>query len=551
MSVDARSVTFAGYGAASVGYSTSAGGSSVIVSVAAQSAQTQSNIQAIYDGATSISTGTIRFTNANGVSFSINGQTLSASVAAQSTQTQNCVDVTIGGNSTSAGGGYALVSSGTLFLAGGPNITLSQNGQSVSISAGAGGGGSVTFSAGGASAGINSVVFSNSNGVSFGLNGSTITGSVATQTNQTLGLYATGNTTNNTSATFDARTLGTWNALGAATLGFSNGSVQVSVPQTSSLSATGWVSLSTNASTISIGATYTANLYASSNTLGTSSGTVDPRTISIAGAGAVSVGANNSGWVVSAPIMTASVSEPFPILTGTAYSSHAPASWWFNRVVLPDPLAISNINVAKSLSVAVFVPAAASSGTQKYSYSHGITIFSRQDYAANSSNLTTVTTASFGMTGSLSVTVSSVSAALSFVTNSTGGTTSQSTTFNGASFASWSNYFSGPFVLGIPCVTTLLPGEYFFAHNHSSTAATGGNAIFAGSTNLLSVSNLHVAPQVVGPLQTLGQSITQASLAPWGMGGGIASAVTTSSSMAGSVVSAATQNNWYICLSNA
>src|SRR3989304_8536851 len=41
-----------------------------------------------------------------------------------------------------------------------------------------GGGGSVNFSAGTASANLTNVVFSNSNGVSFGLNGSTITGSI-------------------------------------------------------------------------------------------------------------------------------------------------------------------------------------------------------------------------------------------------------------------------------------------------------------------------------------------------------------------------------------
>lgn len=64
--------------------------------------------------------------------------------AAQTVQTQNCVDVTIAGNSTSAGAGYALVSSGTLTLAGGPNITLSQNGNHLTISGGAGG----AFSAG-------------------------------------------------------------------------------------------------------------------------------------------------------------------------------------------------------------------------------------------------------------------------------------------------------------------------------------------------------------------------------------------------------------------
>jgi hypothetical protein len=63
--------------------------------------------------------------------------------ATQSVQTQNNVDVTLSGNSTSGGAGYALVSSGTLSLAGGPNITLSQDGNKISISApapGAGGG---------------------------------------------------------------------------------------------------------------------------------------------------------------------------------------------------------------------------------------------------------------------------------------------------------------------------------------------------------------------------------------------------------------------------
>jgi hypothetical protein len=214
------------------------------------------------------------------------------------------------------------------------------------------------------------------------------------------------------------------------------------------------------------------------------------------------------------------------------------------------PLAMSNINVVKSLSVAVPIIGLASSGTQGYSYSHGVSIYSRQNYGAQSSNLTTVSTASFGLTASLSVTVSSISAAFSYVTNTTGGTTSFSTAVNGASFSSWSNYFSGPFVFGVPCVTTLQIGEYFFAHAHSSTAATVGNAIFAGSTVLLSVSNLHIAPQVVGPLMLPGESITQASLNPWGVGGGIASAVTTNNSMAGSVISGATQNNWYIALSN-
>lgn len=86
-----------------------------------------------------------------------------------------------------------------------------------------------------------------------GTNNSQIVISAAAQSNQTVGFYATGNTTQNSSTTFDARTAGTFNALGAMTMGFSNGSIQVSAPATSSLSGTGQVSISVNGSTISIG----------------------------------------------------------------------------------------------------------------------------------------------------------------------------------------------------------------------------------------------------------------------------------------------------------
>jgi hypothetical protein len=70
-------------------------------------------------------------------SQSVNGQsaTISLSVAAQvaqSVQTQNVHNVTLSGNTT---GTLAHISSGTMTLAGGPNVTLSQSGNAVSISA--------------------------------------------------------------------------------------------------------------------------------------------------------------------------------------------------------------------------------------------------------------------------------------------------------------------------------------------------------------------------------------------------------------------------------
>jgi hypothetical protein len=366
-----------------------------------------------------------------------------------------------------------------------------------------------------------------------------MTASVAAQSNQTGGVYASSNTTSTTSGTYDARSLSMAGA-GAISIAASNSGWIVSSPVTSSLSATGWASISTNGSTISIGASYTGSVYAVGNTFGTSSGTADPRTLSISGISGIQVAASNSGWVVGNQAI--SVYEPFPILTGTAYSSHAPASWWFNRFVIPDPLAVSNINVVKSLNAAIPTDTLASSGKNAISYSHGVTIFSRQNYGAQSTNLTTVATASMGFTASISYTSISQSVAYSWVTNTAGGTTSFSTT---SSNGNWSSYFTGPMIFPIPCVTTLVDGEYFIAHQQSTTTGTTGNSNFT----LVSFSNLHIAPQVVN-VGVLGSSGTQASMNPWGAGVGIASAVTTNNSMAMSVISGATVNNLYMAMSN-
>ncbi len=139
------------------------------------------------------------------LSQSLNGAsgTVTISAANQSVQTQNLHNVTLGGNTA---GVMAQVSSGTLTLAGGNNVTLSQNGNAVTISAGAGGGGG----------------------------GIALANSQTTYTSGTANLAVAG---------------------GAMTIASTTGqSFNFSVPQTSSLSATGAVSISTNGGTISIGA---------------------------------------------------------------------------------------------------------------------------------------------------------------------------------------------------------------------------------------------------------------------------------------------------------
>lgn len=136
------------------------------------------------------------------------------------------INASVGGNSTSAGAGYSLISTGTMLIAGGNNITLSQNGSAITISGANAPTGSVNFSAGANSANLASVTFSNSNGVSFGLNGSTITGShngLTSQSNQALSA---------SNGSFAFQTAGFSNANGV-TFGTSAGSIMTASVNTS------------------------------------------------------------------------------------------------------------------------------------------------------------------------------------------------------------------------------------------------------------------------------------------------------------------------------
>ena len=131
-----------------VGTTTNASGSAVLISAAAgggasMGVSTGGNTA----GNTTVNTGT-RFVLAGAGAATLSqataagATTVTVSVPTQTVQTQNVHNVTLGGNTT---GTLAHISSGTLTLAGGSNVTLSQNGNAVTISAGAGGGGGRTL----------------------------------------------------------------------------------------------------------------------------------------------------------------------------------------------------------------------------------------------------------------------------------------------------------------------------------------------------------------------------------------------------------------------
>jgi hypothetical protein len=177
------------------------------------------------------------------------------------------INATIGGNTAGVG---SLVSTGTMTLVGGNNITLSQNANAITVSG-------------------------------------------ASQSVQTVGMYATGNTTQNTSATLDARSM-SLNGLGAMTVGYSGGSVQLSTPVVSSVSATGIINISSNGAVVSIGApAFSMGMSTIGNTSGTS-GTASNQVIFAGGnnvtlSQSTGVGGNTISIAAGAPAFSAGISN--------------------------------------------------------------------------------------------------------------------------------------------------------------------------------------------------------------------------------------------------
>src|SRR6185369_12267933 len=167
--------------------------------------------------------GTVVFSNSNGVSFGMSGSTITATVNPGAAAGIAAIQ---GGTQTATSGTVVFSNSNgiTFGMSGSSRITASYTVPDVSPFL-------TTAALSGHSHGDPTLALTNLSGsTASASNGLTISLSAAdpaAQTNQTIGLFATGNTTQNSSTTRDARSI-TFNALGAATMGFSNGSVQVS-----------------------------------------------------------------------------------------------------------------------------------------------------------------------------------------------------------------------------------------------------------------------------------------------------------------------------------
>jgi hypothetical protein len=313
----------------------------------------------------------VSFSNANGISFFLTGSTIYASHNALTSQTSlvfsnsNNVSFGISGSTLTASASFSQSvdtgKAGTGFTAAGTNIGISgthnTNGLSLLLSvadqtidtrkAGTGitlAGTNITFSgtnntnglslqasvnAQSVQPGIQSIVvsdqtfttgqvsFKNLNGISFGSNGAgviTASYTVPTQSNQNVSLFALGNTTQNSSTVLNASNL-SFNGLGNVTVGFSNGSIQVSATQTvdTNKAGTGFTSAGNNiglsgtlnTNGLSLSATVAAqsnqniSLFALGNTTQNSSTLLNASNLSFNGLGNITVGYSNGSIQIS------------------------------------------------------------------------------------------------------------------------------------------------------------------------------------------------------------------------------------------------------------
>jgi len=256
-------------------------------------------------GTTSNNLTALTFSNSNGVSFGLNGSTLTGSIATSLTNIR-----------VSAGTTSNLLSAITFSNSNGISFGLDASTLTASVATSLT---NINVSAGTTSNNLSAVVFSNSNNISFGLSGSTVTGTVTVASTQASISFSAGTTSNNSSGFTLSNSNNVSFGLNAgvftatATVASTQASIRISAGTTSVLSSgftfsdSNNVSFGINNGTITGSASFnqsnqTLGLYMSSNTTSSvSSGTVDARSMTFRGVGIASVGYSNGEVVISVP----------------------------------------------------------------------------------------------------------------------------------------------------------------------------------------------------------------------------------------------------------
>lgn len=516
--VDARSITFAGAGIASVGIT----GNSVVVSVPSGGGGDGVNALVVNAGATTAST-TLSLSNSNNVSFGHNAGVITASASFN----QSVQPVAVSGSNGSFA--FSTVtfgnSNGASFYSTNGSMVVSYTvpSQSVQPVALSGSNGSFNFS---------TATFGNSNGMSFYTTNGSMVGSytvpsVPAQTNQTLGIYASSGTMGTSSSTYDARSL-TIVGSGAASVGWSNGSFIVSAPNAAAgnvtfsagtasaglaslvFSNSNNISFGLNGSTITASAsgggggialansqtTYTsgtahlsgAGAITIASTTGQSYQISVPATSSLSATGAVSISTNGSTISIGAPLNLNSQRFGWPPGNFTAVAALGNGSFSINRMQAEGSITATRMEVPFLVSIA----SSATANTWGFACTAFGGIYTK--------NVSTLSSLSSG----------SVSFSISLASNTAGSTHVIAHAIR---------------AITIPINVNMTPGEYFVGFGISTATSSIGTATTALG-NTWSVMGGPVYSSAV-PQVTHFNATTNTSTGLWGGQGVYSAAIST------------------------
>jgi hypothetical protein len=434
---------------------------------------TSAALRAVYDGVASISTGTIRFTNANGVSFSINGQTISGSVAAQTNQTVGFYAL----QSTTAQSSSSTWDARSLSFAGLGIVSVGNSaGSGLVISATQS---NQAFSAAGGSSAFQTLSFGDTNSVSFtNTNGSVGIASIKLQ------MFAVSNTTQSSSGTANHTAL-SFAGAGIASVGVTGGSVVISVPSGGGAGDGGvFAGVSTGGNTAgSTGTVSTGNFVL----VGTNGITLSQSTGAAGSAATVTI----QGWPCMSSFQNMENLNNSSVLTfGMTSLSQAVAfqlPWCLSASFLRFPVTMSTNST--TLATLASATATAQGGL---SHTFNAVIYSLGT-GASSKSLLSVTSGSVSMQFSQRISITnstqySISLGVSFGGVEGGAATNRTTQYS----ISNTNYsfttqqivteWSGGRFFDIPLAVSLTPGPYWLVLGGSSSTSSAG-AVAAGITN--------------------------------------------------------------------
>lgn len=340
-----------------------------------------------------------------------------------------------------AGTGAVTVSEST--VGGGPNTLW--------FSAPNAAAGNVTFSAGANSSGLGSVIFSNANGVSFGLGAnSVITASVNAGGGGGVGIGITnsGNTlgTSGTVTTGNYYLIGTGGVTLSQSSSGSNGSLTISAPPITQLTGINGIVLSSAGSTISIQPAFQSSL-------------VNPP----------------GGFNVTQSFNGASVSA------AAAFEAPWPLSVSFLRI--PGLMTTNSTTIATMASANATASGALYSTWNAVLYSMGS--------GASSQSLMSVTSTSAGMTFQQSISITnstqaSYTLAYSNWANGNGTTLTTQYSVSNTNYSFTTNAFtnfSSNRMIDVPFAVSITPGNYWLIIGMSSSTNSAGAAGLAALTN--------------------------------------------------------------------